>query len=152
MLVGTSSTDATCCTASVQSDAEYKEAFALFDKKGTGHIARESLGDLLRALGQNPTQAEVSELVAGAGKDSESTTSGRVLSAPRRRGKATQVGLRSDLLQRKRMLLLCSTAASEDPLCAAARAFVVVSKAAASLRQRRQRRASCRRALHFSVL
>ncbi|PWO00817.1 putative myosin regulatory light chain cdc4 [Tilletiopsis washingtonensis] len=51
------------------SDAEYKEAFALFDKKGTGHIARESLGDLLRALGQNPTQAEVAELVSGAGKD-----------------------------------------------------------------------------------
>ncbi|PWN35530.1 putative myosin regulatory light chain cdc4, partial [Meira miltonrushii] len=50
-------------------DAEYKEAFALFDKKGTGHIARESLGDLLRALGQNPTQAEVAELAASAPKD-----------------------------------------------------------------------------------
>ena len=51
-------------------DAEYKEAFALFDKKGTGHIARESLGDLLRALGPNPTQAEVAELAGGAPKDS----------------------------------------------------------------------------------
>lgn len=50
---------------------EYKEAFALFDKKGTGHIARESLGDLLRALGQNPTQAEVAELAGSAPKDSE---------------------------------------------------------------------------------
>ena len=50
-------------------DAEYKEAFALFDKKGTGHIARESLGDLLRALGQNPTQAEVAELASSAPKD-----------------------------------------------------------------------------------
>ncbi|CAO1613994.1 unnamed protein product [Sympodiomycopsis kandeliae] len=49
------------------SDAEYKEAFALFDKKGTGQIPRESLGDLLRALGQNPTQAEVQDLVAGLG-------------------------------------------------------------------------------------
>jgi Ca2+-binding EF-hand superfamily protein len=52
--------------------AEYKEAFALFDKKGTGHISRDSLGDLLRALGQNPTQAEVSELAQAAPKDSES--------------------------------------------------------------------------------
>lgn len=53
---------------------EYKEAFALFDKKGTGAIPRESLGDLLRALGQNPTQAEVQELVASAGgRDSGST-------------------------------------------------------------------------------
>jgi Ca2+-binding EF-hand superfamily protein len=51
--------------------AEEKEAFALFDKKGTGHIARESLGDLLRALGQNPTQAEVAELQRSAPADSE---------------------------------------------------------------------------------
>ncbi|WFD35133.1 myosin II light chain [Malassezia cuniculi] len=51
------------------SEAEYKEAFALFDKKGTGHIASENLGDLLRALGQNPTQAEVAELAASAPKE-----------------------------------------------------------------------------------
>ncbi|CAO1620855.1 unnamed protein product [Parajaminaea phylloscopi] len=49
------------------SDAEFKEAFALFDKKGTGQIPKESLGDLLRALGQNPTQAEVQELASGLG-------------------------------------------------------------------------------------
>ena len=48
---------------------EYKEAFALYDKKGTGAVPRETLGDLLRALGQNPTQAEVAELVAGAPRD-----------------------------------------------------------------------------------
>lgn len=50
---------------------EYKEAFALFDKKGTGAVPRETLGDLLRALGQNPTQAEVAEIVAGAPRDGE---------------------------------------------------------------------------------
>ncbi|PWN25234.1 putative myosin regulatory light chain cdc4 [Jaminaea rosea] len=57
------------------SDAEYKEAFALFDKKGTGRIPKESLGDLLRALGQNPTQAEVQELsqqVGGSDVDFQS--------------------------------------------------------------------------------
>ena len=50
---------------------EYKEAFALFDKKGTGAVPREVLGDLLRALGQNPTQAEVTELVAAAPREGE---------------------------------------------------------------------------------
>lgn len=48
---------------------EYKEAFALFDKKGTGAVPREVLGDLLRALGQNPTQAEVAEIISSAPRD-----------------------------------------------------------------------------------
>ena len=48
---------------------EYKEAFALFDKKGTGAVPREVLGDLLRALGQNPTQTEVADIVAAAPRD-----------------------------------------------------------------------------------
>lgn len=48
---------------------EYKEAFALFDKRGTGAVPREILGDLLRALGQNPTQAEVAEIVTSAPPD-----------------------------------------------------------------------------------
>lgn len=50
-------------------EIEYKEAFALFDKKGTGAVPRETLGDLLRALGQNPTQAEVADIVAGAPRE-----------------------------------------------------------------------------------
>jgi hypothetical protein len=50
---------------------EYKEAFALFDKKGTGAVPRETIGDLLRALGQNPTQAEVADIVASAPRDGE---------------------------------------------------------------------------------
>ena len=56
--------------------AEYKEAFALFDKKGTGAVQREVLGDLLRALGQNPTQAEVAEIIAGAPREGTCTRSG----------------------------------------------------------------------------
>lgn len=52
-------------------DTEYKEAFALFDKRGTGAVPRETLGDLLRALGQNPTQAEVAEIIASAPRDGE---------------------------------------------------------------------------------
>ena len=38
----------------------------MFDKKGTGAVPRESLGDLLRSLGQNPTQAEVADIVSKA--------------------------------------------------------------------------------------
>ncbi|KAF7795470.1 hypothetical protein EIP86_006631 [Pleurotus ostreatoroseus] len=69
-------------THDAQSDnAEYKEAFALFDKKGTGAVPREVLGDLLRALGQNPTQAEVADIIAGAPRDGACFVSciGRVL-------------------------------------------------------------------------
>ena len=53
----------------VDNREEYKEAFALFDKKGTGAVPREMLGDLLRALGQNPTQAEVADIVANAPRE-----------------------------------------------------------------------------------
>lgn len=58
-------------TANSRVRAEYKEAFALFDKKGTGAIPRDVLGDLLRALGQNPTQAEVADIVAKAPREGE---------------------------------------------------------------------------------
>jgi len=63
-------------------NAEYKEAFALFDKKGTGKVPRETLGDLLRALGQNPTQAEVAEIVAGAARDVDYPTFLQILNRP----------------------------------------------------------------------
>ena len=44
--------------------SEYKEAFSLFDKKGTQTIdPTKSLGDLLRSLGKNPTQAQLSEII-----------------------------------------------------------------------------------------
>ncbi|KAG0354387.1 calmodulin mutant SYNCAM35 [Gamsiella multidivaricata] len=43
-----------------------KDAFNLFDRKGTGNVPTSSLGDLLRSVGQNPTQAEIQELVAQA--------------------------------------------------------------------------------------
>ncbi|KAI1295251.1 hypothetical protein EDD11_007875 [Mortierella claussenii] len=46
--------------------AEFKEGFSLFDRKGNGTIEASSLGDLLRALGQNPTQGQVRDLVAQA--------------------------------------------------------------------------------------
>ncbi|OBZ77692.1 Myosin regulatory light chain cdc4, partial [Grifola frondosa] len=56
----------------------YKEAFALFDKK----VPREVLGDLLRALGQNPTQAEVADIIAGAPRDVDYKTFLTILNRP----------------------------------------------------------------------
>lgn len=47
----------------------YKEAFALFDKRGNGRVPSSTLGDLLRACGQNPTNAEVEDLVRGVKSD-----------------------------------------------------------------------------------
>ena len=48
-----------------QASANFREAFALYDKRGTGVVALADLGDLLRACGQNPTLAEIEELKSG---------------------------------------------------------------------------------------
>ncbi|KAK6353254.1 SCF ubiquitin ligase complex subunit cdc4 [Orbilia brochopaga] len=60
----------------------YKEAFALFDKKGTGRVPISSLGDLLRACGQNPTNAEVEELAASVKSDFDFETFLKILNRP----------------------------------------------------------------------
>lgn len=46
---------------------EWKEAFSMYDKKGNSTVSSDNLGDLLRGLGQNPTQAEVRELIKSLG-------------------------------------------------------------------------------------
>jgi len=43
--------------------AEFQETFMLFDTKGDGMIPSNQVGDVLRALGQNPTESEVKRLV-----------------------------------------------------------------------------------------
>jgi len=52
-----------------QASTNYKEAFSLFDKRGTGRVSLDSLGDLLRACGQNPTLAEIADLEKTAAGD-----------------------------------------------------------------------------------
>jgi myosin light chain 6 len=39
--------------------SEYQETFSLFDNKGDGKIFAHQMGEVLRAMGQNPTEAEV---------------------------------------------------------------------------------------------
>jgi len=39
--------------------SEFQDAFSLFDNRGDGKINVSQLGDVLRALGQNPTEGEV---------------------------------------------------------------------------------------------
>jgi Ca2+-binding EF-hand superfamily protein len=52
-----------------QASTNYKEAFSLFDKRGNGRVTVDSLGDLLRACGQNPTLAEIQDLEKQVGSD-----------------------------------------------------------------------------------
>ncbi|KAF2864536.1 putative cytokinesis EF-hand protein Cdc4 [Piedraia hortae CBS 480.64] len=60
----------------------FKEAFALFDKRGQGRVQRDSLGDLLRACGQNPTLAEIRDLEAQVGGEVDFDSFTRILNRP----------------------------------------------------------------------
>src|SRR6218665_3306374 len=42
---------------------EFKEAFSLFDKDGDGTIKTKELGTVMRSLGQNPTEAELQDMI-----------------------------------------------------------------------------------------
>ncbi|XP_037353996.1 myosin light chain 6B [Talpa occidentalis] len=48
---------------------EFKEAFELFDRVGDGKILYSQCGDLMRALGQNPTNAEVHKVLGNPKND-----------------------------------------------------------------------------------
>uniref|UniRef100_A0A8C8EZY2 EF-hand domain-containing protein n=1 Tax=Oncorhynchus tshawytscha TaxID=74940 RepID=A0A8C8EZY2_ONCTS len=48
------------CSQSDTADSDiFKEAFLLFDRTGDGKISYSQCGDVMRALGQNPVNAEV---------------------------------------------------------------------------------------------
>lgn len=43
--------------------AEFQEAFSLFDKDRDGTITTKELGTVMRSLGQNPTEAELQDMI-----------------------------------------------------------------------------------------
>ena len=43
--------------------SEFKDAFSLFDKNGDNTIPSNSLGTVMRALGHNPTETEIHDLI-----------------------------------------------------------------------------------------
>jgi calmodulin len=49
--------------------AEYKEAFNLIDKDGSGRISRNELSSLFLALRQKVTSAELKDLMTGVDTD-----------------------------------------------------------------------------------
>ena len=53
--------------------AEFKEAFSLFDKDGDGTITTKELGTVMRSLGQNPTEAELQDMINEVDADGHGT-------------------------------------------------------------------------------
>ena len=55
----------------IQQFSEFKEAFSLFDKDGDGTICSKELGTVMRSLGQNPTEAELQDMINEVDADGE---------------------------------------------------------------------------------
>ena len=53
--------------------SEFKEAFSLFDKDGDGTITTKELGTVMRSLGQNPTEAELQDMINAVDADGNGT-------------------------------------------------------------------------------
>ncbi len=53
--------------------AEFKEAFSLYDEDGDGNLTTKQLGTVMRALGQNPTEAELQEIINDVDADGNGT-------------------------------------------------------------------------------
>lgn len=65
LLIGSCLAPFNCCS----SLADFKEAFLLFDRTGDAKITLSQVGDIIRALGQNPTNAEVNKILGNPSKE-----------------------------------------------------------------------------------
>ena len=54
--------------------ADYKDAFLLFDRTGDGKITYSQCGDVMRALGQNPVNAEVLKVLGNPKSEGKQRT------------------------------------------------------------------------------
>ncbi|KAK5048921.1 hypothetical protein LTR84_005342 [Exophiala bonariae] len=50
-------------TLSAEETQAYKDVFALFDKDGSGTITAAELGDIMKSLGQNPSESELQDMI-----------------------------------------------------------------------------------------
>ena len=53
----------------VEPPPKLKVAFSLFGKDGDGKISTKDLGAIMRSLGQNPTEAELQDVINGVDFD-----------------------------------------------------------------------------------
>lgn len=50
---------------------EYKDAFRIFDRSGTGSFTAEDIGWVMRSLGQNPTQQQIDAIIRDMDLDND---------------------------------------------------------------------------------
>ena len=55
----------------MEQEQEYHDAFDLYDQNKDGLISATELGNVLRALGQNPTQQEVLDMISSVDTDGD---------------------------------------------------------------------------------
>ncbi|KAE9621662.1 putative EF-hand domain pair protein [Lupinus albus] len=53
--------------------SEFKKAFSFYDKDGDGYITTKELGTVMRSLGQNPTEAELQDMINEVDADGSGT-------------------------------------------------------------------------------
>ncbi|KAL1484242.1 hypothetical protein MTO96_032688 [Rhipicephalus appendiculatus] len=70
---GRSASDSSGSQLSQEVIKELREAFELFDKDANGKISTKELGNVMRTLGQNPTEAELKDMIAEVDTDGDGT-------------------------------------------------------------------------------
>ena len=50
---------------------EYKDAFKIFDRSGTGTFTKEDIGWVMRSLGQSPTEQQIAAIIRDMDLDND---------------------------------------------------------------------------------